>query len=269
MVDENGTSHLVHYPLGKNNDFAATEIVKASPDHTLTSPAANSDGSQIFWAEEWRSDDENLHSNIWNQQVLDAIPLHGQAARHKVTIKQLFLQDGLSFTPIVVNNTLFLLSTVNGGGLTQTTPNATPLPTSTGTVVSVATPNTSTPPMSSWANTNFYSAALDSSVRGTLVMYPLSDSPNASPTLVSGAIGSVSSLQAGKDFVLWQNGDGSYGMYDAVLKSNITVGDVLNDAQFLAVNGDTAVWTISNTGVTTGSNINPAATLEAFSWPIN
>jgi len=101
------------------------------------------------------------------------------------------------------------------------------------------------------------------------MMYPLSDSLDASPTLVSGAIGSASSLEAGKDFVLWQNGDGSYGIYDAVLKSNITVGDVLNDAQFLAVNGDTAVWTVNSTGATTGSTINPAATLEAFSWPKN
>lgn len=99
-------------------------------------------------------------------------------------------------------------------------------------------------------------------------MYPLSNSLDASPALVSGATGSASSLQAGNDFVLWQNGDESYGMYDAVLKSTITVGDVLNDAQFLAVNGDTAVWTIRNTGETTGSTINPSATLVAFSWPM-
>jgi hypothetical protein len=268
MVDENGTSHLVRYPLGEKNGFAATEIAKASPNHIFTSPTANNDGSQIFWAEEWRSDDENLHSDIWTQQVIDTMLLHGLAARHKMTVQQLFLQDGLSFTPVVVHNTLFLLSTADGGGLTPTTPNVTPVPTSSGTTVPVATPNTSTPPITSWANTNFYSAALDSSVRGTLVMYPLSNSLDASPALVSGATGSASSLQAGNDFVLWQNGDESYGMYDAVLKSTITVGDVLNDAQFLAVNGDTAVWTIRNTGETTGSTINPSATLVAFSWPM-
>jgi len=140
MVDGNGSSHLVRYPLGENNDFAATEIAVASPDHIITSPTANNDGSQIFWAEEWRSDDENLHSNIWTQQVLEVIPSHGPAERHKTTIKQLFLQDGLSFTPAVVNNTLFLLNTAVGGGLTQTTPNASPLPTTTGTAVPVATP---------------------------------------------------------------------------------------------------------------------------------
>ena len=98
-------------------------------------------------------------------------------------------------------------------------------------------------------------------------MYPLSDSPALPPTPVS-ATGSASSLQAGNDFVLWQNGDGSYGMYDAVTKSSPVVGEVLSDAQFLAVNGDTAVWTNRNAANTTSSVTTPAATLETFSWPM-
>jgi hypothetical protein len=266
MVDENGISHLVLYPLGENNVVAATEIAQAGPDHILTSPTANNDGTRIFWAEEWRSDDQNLHSNIWTQQEIDApMPLHGQAIRHMMTTRQLFLQDGLSFTPLVVNDALFLISTANGASSTPATPNTTPIATSTSTPLPVATPNTSMPPVTSWANTNFYSAALDSSVQGNVVMYPLADSANVSSMVVAAA--SASSIQAGTNFVLWQNSDGSYGMYDAVIKSSITVGDVLNNAQFLAVNGDTAVWTINNTGATGGSAI-PSTTLEAFSWPM-
>jgi hypothetical protein len=57
-------------------------------------------------------------------------------------------------------------------------------------------------------------------------------------------------------------------MYDTVIKSNINVGDVLNDAQFLAVNGDTAVWTNNTTADTTNRGIRPSATLVAFSWPM-
>ena len=97
-------------------------------------------------------------------------------------------------------------------------------------------------------------------------MFPLADSANVSPIQVAAAA-SASAIQAGTNFVLWQNSDGSYGMYDAVIKSSITVGDVLNDAQFLAVNGDTAVWTINNTGATGGSAI-PSTILETFSWPM-
>ncbi|HCF87538.1 MAG TPA: hypothetical protein DEV72_20320, partial [Ktedonobacter sp.] len=62
--------------------------------------------------------------------------------------------------------------------------------------------------------------------------------------------------------------DGSYKMYDTVIKSNINVGDVLNDAQFLAVNGDTAVWTNNTTVDTTSRGVSPSATLVAFSWPM-
>ena len=268
MVDENGVSHLVRYPLGKNNDFKATEIAKTNAEHIITSPTANSDGSQIYWAEEWRSDDANLHSNIWTQQVLEVrIPSNDRVVRHKTTVKQLFLEDGMSFTPMVVNENLFLLSTANLADVLQATPNATSGATPTATPGAVATPNTIAPPTATWADSNFYSAPLDEGVRGTLVMYPLSDSPAIPPTPVS-ATGSASSLQAGNDFVLWQNGDGSYGMYDAVTKSSPVVGEVLSDAHFLAVNGDTAVWTNRNAANTTSSGTIPAATLETFSWPM-
>ena len=261
MVDENGVSHLVRYPLGKNNDFKATEIAKTNAEHIITSPTANSDGSQIYWAEEWRSDDANLHSNIWTRQVLEVrIPSNNRVVRHKTTVKQLFLEDGMSFTPMVVNENLFLLSTANLADVLQATPNATSGATPTATPGAVATPNTIAPPTATWADSNFYSAPLDEGVRGTLVMYPLSDSPAIPPTPVS-ATGSASSLQAGNDFVLWQNGDGSYGMYDAVTKSSPVVGEVLSNAQFLAVNGDTAVWTNRNAANTTSSGTTSAATL--------
>ena len=115
-VDENGASHLVRYPLGGNNDFTPKEIAKASPDHIITSPTANNDGSQIYWAEEWRSDDENLHSNIWTQQVLEPDTIAWKICQHKITITGI-LQNGQSFTPAVVN-ALFLLSTANGAGTT-------------------------------------------------------------------------------------------------------------------------------------------------------
>jgi len=46
------------------------------------------------------------------------------------------------------------------------------------------------------------------------------------------------------------------------------VGEVLSDAHFLAVNGDTAVWTNRNAANTTSSGTIPAATLETFSWPM-
>ena len=109
---------------------------------------------------------------------------------------------------------------------------------------------------------------------GTLLMFPLGGAPLASPTLVS-TIGSASALQAGRDFVFWQNDDNTYGMYDAAAKTDINVGDILTGAQFLAVNGNTAAWTVNNaqdtptatTATTATTGAGQFATLMAFNWP--
>lgn len=272
MIDDHGISHLMRYPLDPQKKFVQTEIAKASPGHIFTSPTANSDGSQIYWAEEWLTDDNNLHSNIWIQQVFDnPHPTINHQAQQIITDKALFLQDGMSFRPVVVDETLFLLNGASNPNPTQVTPSTTANASPTTTPVPTATPNTnaSTVP---WANTNFYTPPLDSKIRGTLLMFPLGGVSAASPTLLS-AVGSASALQAGRDFVFWQNDDNTYGMYDAAAKTNINVGDVLSGAQFLAVNGNTAVW-IVNTTQTTSSNTpatangtEPFTTLMAFNWP--
>jgi hypothetical protein len=156
--------------------------------------------------------------------------------------------------------------------VTQVTPGTTPKVIPTTTPVPTATPDTnaSTVP---WADTNFYTPPLDSKVRGTLLMFPLGGAPDASPTPLS-SVGSASALQAGMDFVFWQNDDNTYGMYDAAAKTNINVGDILTGAQFLAVNGNTAVWTVNNaqdtttaTTATTATGAGQFATLMAFNWP--
>ncbi|MFL5697697.1 MAG: anti-sigma factor family protein [Ktedonobacteraceae bacterium] len=273
MIDDHSISHLMQYPLDPQSIFARTEIAKASPGHIFTSPTANSDGSQIYWAEEWRTDDNNLHSNIWTQQVFDnPHPTIKHLAQETSTEKDLFLQDGMSFRPVVVDETLFLLSTASSMNVTQVTPGTTPKVIPTTTPVPTATPDTnaSTVP---WADTNFYMPPLDSKVRGTLLMFPLGSAPDASPTPLS-SVGSASALQAGMDFVFWQNDDNTYGMYDAAAKTNINVGDILTGAQFLAVNGNTAVWTVNNaqdtttaTTATTATGAGQFATLMAFNWP--
>ena len=272
MIDDHGISHLMRYPLDPQSNFIQTEIAKASSGHIFTSPTANSDGSHIYWAEEWQADDGSLHSNIWSQQVFDAPnPTLKHPAQQTITEKQLFLQDGMSFHPVVVDGTLFLLNTAKGVNVAQGTPATTPKTTPTTTPVPTTTPNTNASTIP-WANTNFYTPPLDSEVQGTVIMFPPGAAPDASPTPVS-AIGSASALQAGTYFVLWQNDDNSYGMYDAAAKTDISVGDILNGAQFLAVNGNTGVWTVVNTQNTTTTTTNtnaagPLATLMTFNWPI-
>jgi hypothetical protein len=81
-----------------------------------------------------------------------------------------------------------------------------------------------------------------------------------------GIAGQSSALQAGNNFALWQDNDG-YKMYDVQKASDVIVGGVLGGANFVAVNGDTTVWTADN-GITppAPAGIGPSATLLAFNW---
>jgi hypothetical protein len=155
----------------------------------------------------------------------------------------------------VVDDTLFWLSGVVGGAATSTTtPNSTLVPTVTSNT------NAKSIPMTAWNN-----AALDTNVRGSLLMVPLDE---GSPTLAAqvNTDGFVYALQAGTNFVLWQS-DSGYGMYDVASRGYITVSSEANNAQFLAVNGDTAVWVPNSAADVTPTSTGPEATLMAFNWP--
>ncbi len=260
MTDGNGVSHLMRYQLDTLGKPVATEIATAPPGHILTSPTATSDGTQIYWSEEWLSNAGMLYSNIWTQQVVDnPPPLHGQWLRYKVrdTVKHVFSSDGMSFHPQVVDNTLFMLSTAGQFNSTQGTP-ATP---GTTTSTAASSPITS---VITRTDTSIYAAPLDASVRGTILMIPLSGDSDMRPTSMNTS-GLASSLQAGTDFALWQD-DKGYEMYDVQSQSYVNVRDTLNGAAFVAVNEASAVWIVSNATNTT-NNANPLVTLMAFNWP--
>lgn len=259
-TDSNGISHLSSYRLDALGKPLAKEIATAVRGHILTSPTANSDGSQMYWSEEWLSSNDILYSNIWTQQaVVNTTPSHGPWAPHKVITKQLFSSDGMSFRPQVVDDTLFMLSTASQSNSSQATP--------TSTVTATLTPSPSpspNPSAISRTDTSIYAAPLDASVRGSILMFPLDGDPTAEPTTVN-TNGLASSLQAGTGFALWQ-GDKAYEMYDVSLGSDVTVGNIFDGSTFLAVNGTTAVWMVKSGSSTTSSH-GSSITLMAFNWP--
>ena len=264
MVDANGDSHLVRYQPGNNGKMVAKEIAKAASGHVIASPTANSDGTQIYWAEEWQTDDGTLHSDIWSQQVLAAPQAaHGRWMQHTITVTQPFSGDGMSFRPQVVDNTLFLLTTANlANGASLATPGTTPTSTASTATVVVSTPAPSTSTIS-WADQSIYATQIDASIRGAILAYTLDGGPITQPAVIE-THGLASSLQAGTRFLLWQS-DKGYEMYDAVTNSPVTVGGELDGAQFLAVNGDTAVWRMP---ATINPGTSPSATLDVFNWPL-
>ncbi len=260
-VDSSGLSHLTSYSLASNT----SKIITGAPSgYLITSPAANNDGSQIYWAEERQTSDGLLHSDIWMQQTTNALrPLRGQMAPQTSVFKEPFLEDGMSFHPVVVDETLFFLSTANPSPLQGTqTPDATAT-----AAAANALPSGTAMPATPWADSGVYPTPLDSDIDGTILMYPLDDPTVTAPMPVS-SLNNAASLQAGQDFVLWQTNSG-YGMYDAITRSPVTVGEVLNDAQFLAVNGNTTAWMV-NTGQSTPTSVvggNLPVTLKVFNWP--
>jgi hypothetical protein len=264
MIDDSGISHLYRYQLGTESSLV--EIASANVGHIYTSPTANTDGSQIYWSEEWRSDAGTMYSNIWTQHAFEAPrPTHGRALE-PVTMKQLFRSDGMSFHPQMVDNTLFLLSTAtvnvtNGSAATPTATAAispTPVPTTT----SDTSPTSRVDP-------SILAAPIDESIRGTVLAFSLNGDATTLPPSAVNTTGRASFLQVGMDFALWQ-GDKGYEMYDASANDYVTVGNALDNARLLAVNGDTAVWVgkDNTTSTSTPDSAEPTVTMGVFNWPV-
>jgi hypothetical protein len=268
-LDAKGNAHLWNYSLTPAKIAPPVQLATTNVGHIITSPTSSSDGASIYWSEEWVTSDNVVHSNIWTQQTTLVPPLRpGKWAPHTVTSKYEFRTDEMSFHPQVVNDMLFFLSTspnaTDGTNAAQATPgaSATTQPSAT---TSVAT-NVPATPTTARIDPTIYLEQTDASIRGTLLAF---SSDGISPIPLN-ADGQVAEPQGGRGFLLWQDGNNGFAMYDAVAKSPVQVGTVPKNATFLAVNGDTAVWTVNT--VNTASNTNassspPTVTFSMFTWP--
>lgn len=251
-IDRSGHSHLESFLLGQTGKVAqAQEIASAPTGHVFAWPTASSTGLQIYWADEWLTRDGTLHSNVWQQQTTEqALNSHGHQAGVDQNSRHLYLGDGLSFQPQVVNDTLFFLSTseikISGQGVV--TPNGIPFPLNATDSSVIFTPRT---------DTAVYTAPADALVHGTLFLIPLDGS---GPEDTLGTVGQSTGLQAGSNFVIWQDSTG-FQMYDLQRQSNVFLGNTLNGAALLAVNGSTTLWL--NTTSAPGEKL----TMLAFTWP--
>lgn len=254
QIDRKGFSHLISYQLSENGKTIQTHDIATAPaGHVLAWPSATGTGLQIYWADEWVANDGVLHSNIWQHQITEqALRSHGQLEEVSTFTQQEFQNDGMSFQPQVVDNTLFFLSTseirVEGQGVVE--PNGTPFPTSAIDNNVVFTPRT---------DTGIYAASPDASVHGTLLMLPL-DGPAVGVESMLGTVGQSTGYQAGSTYVIWRDTTG-YQMYDVERQSDVVMGDTLNNASLLVVNGNTALWCSSI------SRPDAKLRLMTFTWP--
>jgi hypothetical protein len=263
-IDEKGIAHLVHYQLDSAHAITSTAIATAGGGHILTSPTSTKDGTTLSWAEEWLSSDDTIHSNIWLQQTTAALrPLHGYWQPHTIIIKNMFRADEASFHPQIVNDTLFFLSTNTATNTAQATPGL------TATAAPTVGPSGTSTSVTSRVDTTIYIPQLDAAIRGTLLALPLDDVSAQPLSLTSDEL--ASAPQAGTRFLFWQS-DKGYEMYDAVAKSPVTVGvgTVPDDASFLAVNGDSAVWMVASDNQAQKTNVtstDSSVTFRLFNWP--
>jgi len=263
IIDGKGNTHLIDYKLTANNVADAQQLATSSNGHIIASPTATSDGTSIYWSEEWLGNNGALYSNIWTQQTQVTPPPHqGRWLQHPIVSKYLFRSDGMSFHPNVVDNTLFLLSTnpTESANADQASASAAP------TVTPTTTPTPSiqsNPTAIARVAFSFYPPQIDEAIQGTLLTFT-ADGVAALPG-PQNANEPISALQSGSRFLLWQSATRGFEMYDVVAKSPVAIGAgaIPPDASFVMVNNDTAVWAGSSN--TPGST---TATLSMFSWPI-
>lgn len=253
MIDQKGISHLDSYHLSQNaREVQMSEIASAPLGHVLAWPTTNSTGLQIYWAEEWMTDAGVLQSNIWQQQTTEqSLRYHGRLEEVNTSTQQLVQGDGMSFQPQIVDNTLFFLSTseikIEGQGVVE--PNGIAFPASATDSNVLFTPRT---------DAGVYAALPDAAVHGTLLMMPL-DGPTVGVESMLGTVGQSTGYQAGSTYVIWQDQTG-YQMYDVNRQTDVVVGNTLNSASLLVVNGNTTLWL-------SGDQADGRLSLMAFTWP--
>lgn len=263
-IGTKGYSHLVQYQLDPTHSSMMAEIATSTTDHVLTSPTASSDGTMIYWSEEWVTDGNVMHGNIWSQEQTNAIPTYGRWIPHTTITKQEFRNDEMSFHPQIVGDTLFWLSTADTVNTTQGTSSTQAK--SSPTVTPGTTTGVTNGPIIAKSDPNIYLTQIDASIRGTLLASSLNDSTQ--PSSLNGD-GLATAPQAGTRFLLWQNDKGDYEMYDAIAKSPVSVDNVPKGAAFLAVNGNTAVWTVSDQNSTGAPGLNNSlVSFKLFRWPL-
>ncbi len=253
QIDQKGVSRLESYQLNQSGKAVQAQAIASAPaGHVLAWPTATSTGMQIYWAEEWIANNGVLQSNIWQQQTTEQpLRYRGQMEEVNTSTQQEFQSDGMSFQPQVVDNTLFFLSAseIRVEGQSVVTPNGTPFPTSATDSTVQYTPRT---------DPGIYAAPPDAFIHGTLLMVPLDGSSIGVESML-GTVGQSTGYQAGSTYVVWQDSTG-YQMYDVERQSDVVMGDTLNSASLLVVNGNTTLWL-------SGKQPDASLKLTAFTWP--
>jgi hypothetical protein len=276
MIDEKGVSHLLSYQLEQGKAPQVTEIAATNDGHILTSPTASSDNQNIYWGDEWSSDQGELKGDIWTLQQANTPSTGTTPTNTPIPTPHRFQSDGMSFHPQMVADNLFFLSKNplnNDATPTSGTPTVTATPSPTATIQSTGAPEaTATPtPIDPRAfqggsvkiDPNVFAPQADDAIQGRVRPFTANGTPEGLPQLDSNRI--VSALQGGSRYLIWQNSGMAFEMYDVVGKHSVNVGSgtIPSDAAFVNVNDNTGVW-VQNSRNSSDSHM---VTFNLFVWP--
>jgi hypothetical protein len=272
MIDEKGVSYLLSYQLEPGKTPQKTEIANTSNGHIFTSPTASSDNQNIYWGDEWFTDQGELKGDIWTLQQASTPSTETTPTNTPIPTPRRFQADGMSFHPQMVADNLFFLSENPLNNNTTLTPTVTPTPSATATSQSTATPEATATPTpivpgafrggSAKIDPGVFTPQADDAIRGRVRAFTANGTPEALLQLDSNRI--VSALQGGSRYLIWQNSGNAFEMYDVVGKYPVNVGSgtIPSDAAFVNVNDTTGVWVQNNNAPNSNT-----VTFHTFVWP--
>jgi hypothetical protein len=229
-----GHGQLLELDLRQINSVKPLVIASAQPGHLIADPT--SDGSSVYWADEWLNPDGTVHGDIY-RLVPDSSPA-------PVT------SNGVSFSPMLVANKLIWLrepaAQTDAGAANQSTPTATPTPEGT---ITPGGGGASTAPVAGtlWEEDLDGRADLDSGAKKQIV-------------------GTAVEPEAGATFVVWQDGNGSYTLYDVTKDQSQPLNSYISNALVFSVSPKGVLWVTADEQAA-NSQAPQKTTINLLLWP--
>jgi hypothetical protein len=232
MADGHG--QLLELDLRQISAVKPVVIASAQPEHVIADPTT--DGASVYWVDEWHDFEGTLHGDIY-RLMPDSQPV-------QVTT------NGASFSPMIVMNKLIWLEVPTALTEAQAADlsSSTVTPTPTGTLTPVGGSASTAPLLGAlWVEDLDGRADLDGGAKKQIT--PTAFDP-----------------EAGATFVAWQDGNGSYALYDVTKDITQALNTYITDPLVFSVSPKAVLWvTVEAKAPDTQTPVK--TTINLLAWP--
>lgn len=248
LKDEIG--QLVQLDLTQADPSARAVLATAPTGHWIADPTT--DGTNDYWAEEWLDHDGTPHGDIMRltpDNTPEAVTSSGTSFAPE---PEAITSNDVSFAPMVIANKLVWLE-----GTTQEQAQihtSAPTPTATPDTQATLTPSGGSVSHVPIASGTLWSEAIDPNV--------VDLDSGARSKIADG----VSLPQAGATFVVWQNSNGDFNLYDVSKDTQQPLNAYISNALVLSVSPTAVLWVTADSQ---GSSQLPnKTTINVLDWPL-